>query len=99
VVGHVQAVRDALEDLDLADLADVVDDFADPALPDVGCGADAHLADPGVLADQPEQRAHVALAQGLANVGAFPEGGRDRRRVERACPHGSLRDARPLSPM
>ena len=38
--------------------------------------------------EQPEQRAHVALAQRLADVGAFPEGGRYRRGVECAWPHG-----------
>ena len=88
MIGHVQAVGDALEDPGIANIADAVDDLADPALPDVGCGADAELADSGVLADQPEQRAHVALAQGLADVGAFPEGGGYRRRVECAWTHG-----------
>ena len=72
----------------VADAADAVDDFADPALAEADRGADAHLAEAGVLLDQPEQRAHVALAQGLADVGAFPEAGRYRRRVECACPHG-----------
>ena len=88
MVGHVEAVGDALEDLGVADLADAVDDFADPALAEADCGGDAHLAEPGVLAEQPEQGAHVALAQGLADVGAFPEGGRYRRRVECAWTHG-----------
>ena len=89
VVGHVQAVGDALEDLGVADVADAVDDFADPALAEADRGGDAHLAEPGVLAEQPEQRAHVAPAQSLADVGAFPEGGRYRRRVECAWTHGS----------
>ena len=88
VVGHVQAVGDALEDLDIADLADAVDDFAHPALAEADRGADAHLAEAEVLPEEPEQRAHVALAQGLADVGAFPEGGRYRRRVECAWTHG-----------
>ena len=87
VVGHVQAVGDALEDLDVADLADAVDDFAHPALAQADRGADAHLAEAEVLPEQPEQRAHVSAAQGLADVGAFPEGGRDRRRVECAWTH------------
>ena len=69
-------------------LADAVDDFAHPALAEADRGADAHLAEPEVLLEQPEQRAHVALAQGLADVGAFPEGGRYRRRVECAWTHG-----------
>ena len=76
-----------------------VDDFADPALAEADRGADACLAEPGVLAEQREQRAHVALAQRLADVGAFPEGGRYRRRVECACPHGSSFDGRALPPM
>ena len=88
VVGHVEAVGDALEDVGVADAPDAVDDFADPALAEADRGGDAHLAEPGVLAEQPEQRAHVALAQRLADVGAFPEGGRYRRGVECACPHG-----------
>ena len=88
MVGHVEAVGDALEDVRVADAPDAVDDFADPALAEADRGADAHLAEPGVLLEQPEQRAHVALAQRLADVGAFPEGGRYRRRVECAWPHG-----------
>ena len=88
VVGHVEAVGDALEDVGVADAPDAVDDFAHPALAEADRGADAHLAEPEVLLEQPEQRAHVALAQGLADVGAFPEGGRYRRRVECAWTHG-----------
>jgi hypothetical protein len=46
VVGHVEAVGDALEDVGVADAADAVDDFAHPALAEADCGADAHLAEP-----------------------------------------------------
>src|ERR1700750_1419720 len=88
MVGHVQAFGDALEDVGLADAPDVVDDFAHPALAEADRRADAHRAEPEVLREEPEQRAHVALAQGLADVGAFPEGGRYRRRVECAWTHG-----------
>ena len=88
MVGHVQAICDALEDLGVADPPDAVDDFAHPALAEADGGADARLAEPEILLEQPEQRAHVALAQGLADVGAFPEGGRYRRRVECAWTHG-----------
>jgi hypothetical protein len=88
VVGHVEAVGDALEDVGVTDAADAVDDFAHPALAQADRGTDAHLAKAEVLPEEPEQRAHVALAQGLADVGAFPEGGWYRRRVECAWTHG-----------
>ncbi len=89
MVGHAQAVRDALEDVRGGDGPGAVDNFADPALAQAHGGADAELAEPGVPAEQEEQRAHVAFAQRLGYFGAVPEGGRYRRRVERACPHGS----------
>ena len=88
MVGHVQAIGDALKDLGVADLADAVDDLADPALTQADRSGDAHLTEPGVLAQQPEQGAHVALAKRVADVGAFPEGGGYRRRVECAWTHG-----------
>src|SRR5262249_14747368 len=47
VVGHVEAVGDALEDAGVADGPGAVDDFADPALAEADCGGDAHLAEPG----------------------------------------------------
>ena len=50
VVGHVEAVGDALEDVRVADAPDAVDDFADPALAEADRGPDAGLAEPGVLA-------------------------------------------------
>ena len=62
MVGHVEAVGDALKDAGVADGPGAVDDFADPALAEADRGGDAQLAEPGVLAEQPEQRAHVALA-------------------------------------
>src|SRR5262249_43802133 len=87
VVGRVEAVGDALEDAGVTDGPGAVDDFADPALAEADRGGDAHLAEPGVLAQQPEQSSHVARPERLADVGALPEGGRYRRRVECACPH------------
>src|SRR6185437_2179697 len=54
VVGHVQAVGDALEDLDVADLANAVDDFAHPALAQADRSTDAHLAEAEVLPQEPE---------------------------------------------
>jgi len=88
VIGHVQAAGDALEDLSVANIADAVDDLADPPLAQADRSGDAHLAEPGVLAQQPEQGTDVALAKRLADVGAFPEGGGYRRRVECAWTHG-----------
>jgi hypothetical protein len=87
VVRYVQAVGDALEDVGLADAPDAIDDFAHPALAQADRSADARLTEPEVLLEQPEQRAHVAVAQGLADVVAFPQGGRYRRRVECARTH------------
>jgi hypothetical protein len=99
VVGHVQAVGDALEDVGVPDAPAAVDDFADPALAEADRGADAGLAEPGALMDQGEQRAHVAFAQRLADIGSFPEGGQYRRRVECACPHGVPSVVPSLPPM
>ena len=56
VVGHIEAVRDALEDVRVADAPAAVDDFADPALAEADRGADACLAEPGVLVDQRKER-------------------------------------------
>ena len=84
MVGHVQAVGDALEDLGVADLADAVDDFADPALAQADRSADAHLAEPEVLPQQPEQRAHVALRAGPGRRRGVP-----RRRP--VSPEGRMR--------
>jgi hypothetical protein len=39
-----------------------VDDLADPALPEADRGTDTGLAETGVLAQEAEQRAHVAVA-------------------------------------
>ena len=47
MVGHVEAVGDALEDAGVADGPGAVDDFADPALAEADRGGDAHLAEPG----------------------------------------------------
>jgi hypothetical protein len=88
LVGHGEAVGDAFEDVAGGDGAGAVDDLADPALAEFGGGADTGLAESSVLAQELEQRAHVAFAQGPDDLGAVPEGRRDGRGVECACPHG-----------
>jgi hypothetical protein len=54
VIGHVEAVGDALEDLDVTDLADAVDDFAHAALAEADRSTDAHLAEAEVLPEELE---------------------------------------------
>jgi hypothetical protein len=60
-----------------------------PALTEADRGADSGLAEPGVPAQEEEQRAHITIAQREADFVAVPEPEGDLRRVEGSCPHGS----------
>ena len=64
VLGHVQAVGDPAENGQGPDLLLAVDDGADPALGQHGCGGDPGLGDAGFEVQQPEQLAHVPAGQG-----------------------------------
>jgi len=76
-IRHVQPVGDPLEYLQSGDALTVPHDVADLALCHATGDGQLGLTGSGVLADQLEHPAHVAVAQSLGHRGPLPERGWD----------------------
>lgn len=71
-VGHVQAIGDALEDVEGGDLHGPFHDLADLALAEIHRHPDTGLTEPGVLANQPEYVADIPASKSREHFRALP---------------------------